>query len=158
MKMETWIIHIPHGTYVARTVKTWQHLQKVLSQLQVQDYNSLTGQQKDCSSSAFDDYPGRGLFRVLKRSPISQPYVRDLCSDGKAVGNITRLRRRLHPHRRVSCYSHYAERSARLKLVPIFKQRPTRDEASALTIGPNIRLKFQDHRTFLLSERCTTVT
>jgi len=38
MKMETWITHIPDGTYVARTVKTRQHLQNVLlSQLQLQD-------------------------------------------------------------------------------------------------------------------------
>jgi len=42
---------------------------------------------------------------VLKRSPISQPHTLGLrrgYSDGKAVGNTTGLRRRLHPHWRIS--------------------------------------------------------
>ena len=46
-------------------------------------------------------FQGRDLFRVLKKSPISQPHTLGLrrgYSDGKAVGNTTGLRRRLHPH------------------------------------------------------------
>jgi len=72
----------------------------------------VTAQHKNCPSSVIDDRPGRDLFRVLKRSPISQPHalgIRRSCSDVKAVGNMTGLRRRLHPHWRVAtvpCYSH----------------------------------------------------
>jgi len=74
-------------------------------QLPVQDYSSVTAQNKNCPSSGFDDRPGRDLFRVLKRPPISQPHalgLRRSCSDGKARSNTTGLRRRLHPQRRVS--------------------------------------------------------
>jgi len=56
-------------------------------------------QHKNCPSSGIDDRPGRVLFRVLKRSPISQPHTLGLrrgYSDGKAVGNTTGIRRRLH--------------------------------------------------------------
>jgi len=56
-------------------------------------------QHKNCPSSGTDDRPGRDLFRVLKRSPISHTLgLRRGYSDGKAVGNTTGLRRRLHPH------------------------------------------------------------
>ena len=70
-------------------------------------------QHKNCPSSGIDDRPGRDLFRVLKRSPISQPHTLRLRqgyfvfdevdeADGKAVGNTTKLQRRLHPHWRIS--------------------------------------------------------
>jgi len=45
------------------------------------------------------------LFKVLKRSPISRPHalgIRRSCSDGKARGSTTGLRRRLHPYWKVS--------------------------------------------------------
>ena len=71
-------------------------------------YNAIAStnnaQHKNCASSGIDDRPGRDLFRVLKRSPISQPHTLGLrrgYSDGKAVGNTTGLRRRLHPHWRI---------------------------------------------------------
>jgi len=67
--------------------------------------DNVTAQQKNCSSSSIDDRPGRDLFRVWKRSSISQPHILGLrqgYSDGKAVGNTTGLRRRLHPHWRIS--------------------------------------------------------
>jgi len=60
--------------------------------------DNVTAQHKNCPSSGIDDRPGRDLFRVLKRSPISQPHTLGLrrdYSDGKAVGG---LRQRLHPH------------------------------------------------------------
>jgi len=72
-------------------------------------YNAIAStdnaQHKNCPFSGIDDRPGRDLFRVLKRSPISQPHTLRLWrgySDGKAVGNTTGLRRRLHPHWRIS--------------------------------------------------------
>jgi len=72
-------------------------------------YNAIAStdnaQHKICPSSGIDDRPGRDLFRVLKRSPISPPHTLGLrrdYSDGKAVGNTTGLRRRLHPHWRIS--------------------------------------------------------
>ena len=72
-------------------------------------YNAVAStdnaQHKTCSSSGIDDRPGRDLFKVLKRSPNSQPHTLGLrrgYSDGKAVGNTTGLRRRLHPHWRIS--------------------------------------------------------
>ena len=72
-------------------------------------YNAIAStdnaQHKKCPSSGIDDRPGRDLFRVLKRSPISQPHTPGLrrgYSDGKAVGNTTGLRRRLRPHWRIS--------------------------------------------------------
>jgi len=37
--------------------------------------DNVTAQQKNCPSSGVDDRPGRDLFRVLKRSPISQPHT-----------------------------------------------------------------------------------
>ena len=55
-------------------------------------------QHKNRPSSGIDDRPGRDLFRVLKRSPISQPHTLGLrrgYSDGKAAGNATGLQRRL---------------------------------------------------------------
>jgi len=67
--------------------------------------NNVTAQHKNCPSSGIDDRPGRDLFRVLKRSPISQPHPlglrRGYCN-GKAVDNTTGLRRRLHPRWRIS--------------------------------------------------------
>jgi len=84
-------------------------------------YNAIAStdnaQHKNCPSSGINDRQGRDLFRVLKRSPISQPHtlgLRQGYSDGKAVGNTT---------------GHYAKRLARLKQVPIFKvlARPGRD-------------------------------
>jgi len=72
-------------------------------------YNAIAStdnaQHKNCPSSGIDDRRGRDLFRVLKRSPISQPHTLGLLrgySDGKAVGNTTGLRRRLHLHWRIS--------------------------------------------------------
>ena len=72
-------------------------------------YNAIastdSAQHKNCPSSDIDDRPGRDLFRVLKRSPISQPHTLGLrrgYSDAKVVGNTTGLRRRLHPHWRIS--------------------------------------------------------
>jgi len=56
-------------------------------------------------SIAFDDRPGRNLFRVLKRLPISQPHalgLRRSYSDGKAGSNTTVLRIKLYPHWRDS--------------------------------------------------------
>ena len=68
-------------------------------------YNAIAStdkaQHKNCPSSGIDDRPGRDLFRVLKRSPVSQPHALGLrrgYSDGKTVGNTTGHRRRLHPH------------------------------------------------------------
>jgi len=61
-------------------------------------YNAIAStdnaQHTNCPSSCIDDRPGRDLFRVLKRSPISQPHTLGLrrgYSDGKAVGNMTGL-------------------------------------------------------------------
>jgi len=72
-------------------------------------YNAIAStdnaQHKNCPSSGIGDRPGRDLFRVLKRSPISQPHTLGLrrgYSDGKAVNNTPGLRRRLHPHWRIS--------------------------------------------------------
>ena len=72
-------------------------------------YNAIAStdnaQHKNCPSSGIDDRPCRDLFRVLKRSPISQPHTLGLrrgYSDGKAAGNTTGLRRRLYPHWRIS--------------------------------------------------------
>jgi len=67
-------------------------------------YNAIAStdnaqQHKNCPSS------GRDLFGVLKRWPISQPHTLSLrrgYSNGKAVGNTTGLRRRLHPRWRIS--------------------------------------------------------
>jgi len=56
--------------------------------------DNVTPQHKNCPFSGIDDHPGRDLFRVLKRSPISQPHTLGLrrgYSDGKAVGNTTGL-------------------------------------------------------------------
>ena len=42
-------------------------------------YNAIAStdnaQYKNCPSSGIDDRPGRDLFRMLKRSPISQPHT-----------------------------------------------------------------------------------
>jgi len=91
-------------------------------------YNAIAStdnaQHKNCPSSGIDDRPGRHLFRVLKRSPISQPHARGLrrgYSDGKAVGNMTGLRRRLHPYWRISLLQSLRRALARLKQVPILK-------------------------------------
>ena len=72
-------------------------------------YNAIAStdnaQHKNCPSSGIDDRPGRDSFRVLKISPISQPHtlgLRQGYSYGKAVGNTTGLRWRLHPHWRIS--------------------------------------------------------
>ena len=63
-------------------------------------------QHKNCPSSGTDDRPGRDLFRVLKRSPISQPHTLGLrwsCSSAEVVGNTTTSStlRRLHPNWRI---------------------------------------------------------
>jgi len=58
--------------------------------------NNVTEQHKNCPSSGIDDRPGRDLFRVLKRSPISQLHTLGLrrgYSDGKAVGSRDILQR-----------------------------------------------------------------
>jgi len=72
-------------------------------------YNTIAStdnaQHRNCPSSGIDDRPGRDLFKVMKRSPISQPHTLGLrrgYSDGKTVGNTTGLRQRLHPHWRIS--------------------------------------------------------
>ena len=60
-------------------------------------------QHRQCTTQELS-FPGRDLFRVLKRWPISQPHTLGLrrgYSDGKAVCNTTGLRRRLHPHWRI---------------------------------------------------------
>jgi len=60
-------------------------------QLQVQDYTSITAQHKNCPSSALDGRQGRDLFRVVKRSPISQMCalcLRRSCSNEKAGSNM----------------------------------------------------------------------
>ena len=96
-------------------------LRKVLVQRNC-EYRQCTTQ--ELSFQCIDDRPGRDLFRVLKRSPIAQPHTLGLrrgYSDGKAIGNTTGLRRRLHLHWRISLLQNYAERLARLKQVPIFK-------------------------------------
>jgi len=89
------------------SAKTREHLQRVLIQrsCEYRVTDNVTAQHKNCPSSAFDDRPGRHLFKVLKRPPISQPHAlgrRRGCSDGKARGNTIGLRRRLHPYWRVS--------------------------------------------------------
>ena len=72
-------------------------------------YNAIAStdnaQHKNCPSTGFDDRSGRDLFRVLKSLPIYQQHTLRLrrgYSDGKAVGNTTGLRRRLHQHWRIS--------------------------------------------------------
>ena len=72
-------------------------------------YNAIAStdnaQHKNCPSSGIDDRPGRDLFRVLKRSPISQPHTLGLrrgYSDGKAVGSTAGLQQRLYLHWRIS--------------------------------------------------------
>ena len=131
-------------------------LRKVLIQIL---YNAIAStdnvQHKNCPSSGIDDRPGRDLFRVLKRSPISQPHTLGLrwgYSNGKAVDNTTRLRRRLHPHWRISLLQSLwralgqTEASSNIlglgTIQPRFEpheQRPTRHEASALTTRPHVR-------------------
>jgi len=86
-----------------RTTKTREHFcGKFLYNASASTDNA---QHKNCSSSGIDDRPGSEFFRVLKRSPISQPHTLGLrrgYPDGKAVSNTTGLRRRLHPHWRIS--------------------------------------------------------
>ena len=98
-------VHIPflvtymaHAYAAMRTAKTqcWKFLYNAITST---DY--VTAQHKYCPSSSIGDRPGRDLFIVLMRSPISQLHTLGLrrgYSDGKAVGNTTGLRRRLHPH------------------------------------------------------------
>ena len=87
-----------------RRLRNEEFLQKVLTQRNY-EYKVCNCTTQELSSSTFHDFPGRDLFRMLKRSPISQPHalgLRRSCSDGKARGSTTRLRRRLHPHCGVS--------------------------------------------------------
>ena len=120
-------------------------------------YNAIAStdnaQHKNCPSSGIDDRPGRDLFKVLKRSPISQPHtlgLRQGYSDGKAVGNTTGLRRRLHPHWRISLLQSLCRALGQTEANSNFKVlarpgrdsnhiRPTRHEASALTTRPHVR-------------------
>jgi len=111
-------------------------------------------QHKNCPSSGIDDRPGKDLFRVLKRSPISKPHTLGLrrgYSDGKAVGNTTGLRRSLHPHWKISLlqslrwalgqteasFNFWGLGTTRPRFEP-HEQRPTRHEASALTTRPHV--------------------
>ena len=119
--------------------------------LRVQDYNSVTLQHKNCRSGTFDDRQGRVFYRVHKRSPISQPHALGL-RRGYPMGRQGAARPDSDEDciriGELPCYSHYAERLARLELVPIFKVllrtgrnsnhaelRPTRYEASAQRLG-----------------------
>ena len=100
-KFQLWyILYMAHAVAFARmrTTKTREHFGKFL-------YNAIAStdntQHKNCLSSGIDDRPSIVLFRVLKRSPISQPHTLGLRRgyfDGKAVGNTTGFRRRLHLH------------------------------------------------------------
>ena len=97
-------------------------------------YNAIAStdnaQHKNCPSSGIDNRPGRDLFRVLKRSPISQPHtLRRGYSDGRQQATRPDSDEDCIRIGEFPCYSHYAERLARLKQVPIFKvlARPGRD-------------------------------
>ena len=74
-------------------------------------------------------------------------------SGGKAVGNTTGLRRRLHPHWRISLLQSLCRALGQTEASSNFQglgttrprfepheQRPTRHEASALTTRPHVRL------------------
>jgi len=92
--------------------------------------DNVTTQHKNCSSSGIDDRPGRDLFRVLKRSPISQPHTLGLrrgYTDGKAVGNTTGFRRRLHPHWRISLLQSLCRALGQTEASSNFLARPGRN-------------------------------
>ena len=116
-------------------------------------YSAITSidnaQHKNCLSSGIDDRPGRDLFRVLKRSPISQPYTLGLrrgYSDGKAVGNTTGLQRRFSLLQSLCRALGQTEASSNFEVLsttrPRFEpheQRSNRHEASAQTTMPHVR-------------------
>ena len=85
-------------------------------------------QHKNCPSSGIDDRSGRDLFRVLKRSPISQPSMRLFRWEGSRQHDRTPTKIAFVLEK-IPYYSHYAEGLARLKQVPICKvmARPGRD-------------------------------
>ena len=63
-----------------------------------------TREHKNCPSSASTIARAEICLGCWRESPISQPHTLGLrrgYSDGKAVGNTTGLRRRLHPHWRI---------------------------------------------------------
>jgi len=93
------------------------------TQLLVQDYNSATAQHKNRLSSAFDDRQGRDLFRVLKRPPICRPHalVFEVVPMGKQQAARPDSDEDCTYVGEFQCYSHYAERLARVKQVPLFK-------------------------------------
>jgi len=142
------ITYMTHA--VAFATKTF--LRNVLAQ---RNYEYCTTQ--ELSSSTFHDFPGRDLFRVLKRSPISQLHALGLrwsCSDGKARSNTTWLRRRLHPHCGVSLLQSLCRALGQTEASYNFKvlarpgrdsnhaeQRPTSHEASALATWQQVRPK-----------------
>jgi len=138
-----------HAVAFAATTKTREHFAE-------SSYTSAdNAQNKNCPSSGIDDRPGRDLFRMLKRSPISQPHTLGLrrgYSDGKAVGNTTGLRRRLHPHWGISLLQSLCRALGQTEASSNFQglgttrarfepheQRPTRHEANALNTTPHVR-------------------
>ena len=99
-----WDIYIHAVAFAAiRTTKTREHFagSSYTTQLRVQTMHNTRIVLPVASTIARAEI----CFRVLKRSPISQPHTLGLrrgYSDGKAVGNTTGLRRSLHPHWRIS--------------------------------------------------------
>ena len=110
----------------------WRRQENILQKVLIQrncEYRQCNCTTQELSFQWHRRSPGKSLFRVLKRSPISQPHTLGLrrgYSDGKAVGNMTGDCIRVGEF---PCYSHYAERLARQKQVPILKfvARPGRD-------------------------------
>jgi len=132
-----------------RMAKTLEHLRKVLRQRNCKHCTHTDTTQQ----LSFDDRRDRDLFRVLKRSPIPQLHalgLRRSCFDGKAEAT--------RPDSGIGefpCHSHYAERLARLKQVPIFKvvvrpgrdsnhvePQPTGHEANTLPTRSHVREPF----------------
>jgi len=98
----------------------------------LQHYNSVTAQHKNCPSNAFDHRLGRDLFRVLKFSTARTWSSTNLfLLEGKEQHDRTPTK--IASALEFFCFSHYGERLARLKQVPIFKVlvRPGRDSTSA---------------------------
>jgi len=74
-----------------RTTKTREHFAESSYTFAIASTDNA--QHKNCLSSGSDDRLGRNMFRVLKRSPISQPHTLGLrrgYSDRKAVGKHDR--------------------------------------------------------------------
>ena len=89
------LLHGPFHRFLRRSERRRHEniLRKVLTNA-IAGTDNVTAQNKNCPSSAFNDRPGKDLFRVLKRLPISQPHILGLrrgCTDGKAVGNTAGL-------------------------------------------------------------------